>query len=137
METIKRVFGVLAALGPVVYCGGLAFYFFQTSGSAEEVQTMGLGPTVLGLTLVGVILCIPLFFRLARLFARSRMPGSRGGGGPDCGLLDDDREGSKAADEVIARYLANRSSAPSPAATFEPSARLGPASPARTGFGRR
>ena len=43
-----------------------------------SVEEIGLGPTVLGLAVVGLLFCIPLILKIMRLFAR---PPSSGAGG--------------------------------------------------------
>ena len=45
MQSLKSVFGVIGALVPILYCGGLLYYFLDLSGSVHEAQTLGLGPT--------------------------------------------------------------------------------------------
>ncbi len=56
MRPLKSVFGVIGVLGPIIYGGGLLYYFIDLSGSVQEAEAIGLGPTVLG----------PGQFRLAR-----------------------------------------------------------------------
>ena len=109
-QTIKSAFGLIRAVLPVLYCGGLLIYFLDF-GSLQDIADMGLGPTVLGLSLVGLLFCIPLLLKIVRIFARPRSPGS----GPD---KPEDENGFDA-DAAIARYLAQRSAeadtSPSPA----------------------
>jgi len=136
MRTFKSVFGVMGALVPILYCGGLAYYFFDVGGSVKEVADIGLGPTVLGLGLVGLIFCIPLILKIARLFSGPRSPGS--GNRPDS---DEDESGFDA-DAAIARYMASRSAeSAAPSAPIVSPARgggFGSAGPAvRQGFGRK
>jgi hypothetical protein len=134
METFKTASGLIRALVPVLYFGSLLYYFFDVSGgSIENANMLGLGPTLLGLGIVGLIFCIPLAIRIARILNGPRTPGS--GGGPGRPAPDDD-DGFDA-DAVVARYLAQR---PAEAIPNAPSARPapkdgGPATP--TGFGRR
>jgi hypothetical protein len=111
---VKSWFGLVGAVLPVAYCGGLLYYFLDFSGSVGQAKAIGLGPTLLGLGIVGLLLCIPLLIRIVRLVARS--PGR-----------DDDTNGFDA-DAVIARYKANQAAAPE-----RPVARERPA----PGFGRR
>lgn len=120
MRNLKSGFGVLGALLPILYCGGLLFYFLDLSGSPQEAADTGLGPTVLGLGAVGLLFCIPLIFKIAKFFAPPRSPES---GGPDGGSGFD-------ADKAIARYLAREASSGSS------SARDGGLAP-RPGFGRK
>jgi hypothetical protein len=122
------------AFMPVIYCGGLLFYFLYVSGgSLENVTMLGLGPTLLGLGIIGLIFCIPLAMKLMRLFSGPRAPGP--GGRPDAPTRDDE-EGFDA-DAVVARYMAQRSAEAVPNA---PAARPvhkggGPTRP--SAFGRR
>jgi len=132
METFKTASGLIRALVPVLYFGSLLYYFFDVSGgSIDNANMLGLGPTLLGLGIVGLIFCIPLAIRIARILNGPRTPGS-GGGRP----APDDDDGFDA-DAVVARYLAQR---PADAIPNAPAARPapkdgGPATP--TGFGRR
>ena len=134
MGTVKSAFGVLGALLPIIYCGGLAFYFIDFSGSPEDVRQNGLGPTVLGLTIVGLIFCIPLLLKLVRIFIAPRPPGYRSG--PDASPNDD--AGGFDADAVIARYLSRQSSGAGlgDGAQVRPAQQGGRATQ-RTGFGRK
>jgi hypothetical protein len=100
MQPLKSVFGVIGALVPIVYCGGLLYYFLDTSGSVQGAEAIGLGPTLLGLGAVGLLFCIPLIVKVVRIFAGPRSPGSS---------MDDDGDGFDA-DAALARYMARRSS---------------------------
>jgi hypothetical protein len=137
MQGFKSAFDMFRAFMPVVYCAGLLGYFFYVGGSVQGVEMLGLGPTLLGLALVGVIFCIPLALKLMRLFGGGpRAPGS--GGRPDV----PDKDGFDP-DAAIARYMASQRSAepvptrpaPSPAYSARPTPKGGPAKP--SGFGRR
>jgi hypothetical protein len=133
MRTLKSVFGVAGAIVPVLYCGGLLFYFLHVGGSVEGAQEIGLGPTVIGLGVVGMLLCIPLILKIGRLFSGSRPSGS--GGRPDGG---DDDNGFDA-DAAIARYMASRTAEASPSAPIVSPGRGGGSAgrASRPGFGRR
>jgi hypothetical protein len=133
VQALKSGFGVAGALVPVLYCGGLLYYFFDVGGSVQEAQAIGLGPTLLGLGIIGLLFCIPLIIKIVRIFASPRSPGS--GGGPDASMRDD--ESGFDPDAAIARYMAQR---PTDAVPSAPSARpaqrsSGPVRP--TGFGRK
>ncbi len=66
---------------PVLYCGGLALYFFHVGGSVKGISAIGLGPTVLGLGIVGFLFCIPAIVKLMRFIPGPQPP--RSGDGPD------------------------------------------------------
>ncbi len=131
MDKARNILKAIGALLPILYCGGLVYYFLNTAGSVGVATEIGLGPTLLGLTGVGLLFCIPLFLKLIKLFNGPRAPSSDGSDGPDNG------GGSGFdPDAVIARYLANR---PSQATTIAP-----PAPPTKvgewtkpSGFGRK
>jgi len=134
MRTVKSVFGVIVALGPILYCGGLAYHFLDLSGSMQEAEQIGLGPTVIGLAVVGLLFCIPLVLKLVRIFRGPPSPGPDGRGGPDA-PEHDDNDGFDP-DAAIARYMAQQSAEPAVSAPvgLSPHGR-GPAK--RPGFGRR
>jgi len=128
LRTALSAFGIVRALMPVLYFGGLAIYFFGVGGSVEGVSAIGLGPTVVGLGIVGFLFCIPLIIKVMRFVPGPRPP--RPGDGPD------EPEGFDP-DAAIARYKALQSieaiparPAPSPAPKSN-----GLAKP--SGFGRR
>jgi hypothetical protein len=128
LRTAIKTFGIVRALMPVLYCGGLAIFFFRVGGSVENVSTIGLGPTVLGLGIVGFLFCIPAIVKLMRFIPGPRPP--RSGDGPD------EPEGFDP-DAAIARYMARQSAETipvRPAASPAPKS-AGPAKP--SGFGRR
>jgi hypothetical protein len=111
---------------PVLYCGVLLYYFFDISGSLHGAKEIGLSPTLLGLAVVGLLFCIPLVIKIRRIFAPPPSPGS----GPDSHA----DEGGFDADAAIARYVAQRSAAGSPAA---PPARKSGGPGRRASFGRK
>lgn len=126
MRDLKSFLGVGSALLPILYCAGLLYYFLDLSGSVQEAEEVGLGPTVLGLGLVGLLFSIPLIIRVVRLVGRSRARR------PD----DDEPDSGRTvdADAAIARYKARQAEerdrtpvAPPPSRTPAP----------RSGFGRR
>lgn len=112
----------------MLYCVGLAVYFFRVAGSGENVSAIGLGPTVLGLGIVGFLFCIPAIIKLMRFIPGPRSP--RSGDGPD------EPEGFDP-DAAIARYMAQQSAETIPARPVSQPApkSAGPAKP--SGFGRR
>ena len=135
MRNLKPVFGVLGALVPVLYWGGLFYYFLDVSGSVQEAETIGLGPTLLGLGALGLIFCIPLILKIVRIFGGPRSSGSGGRGGPDASSHDDD--GGFDADAVVARYMARRSAEAAFGSPAAPAAHRSGGSARRPGFGRK
>lgn len=137
MRTLKGVTGIVAALLPIVYCGWLIYYFFDGSGgSLEQVDAEGLSPTLLGLGVVGLLLCIPLIYKIIRMINGPRSPRSDGRNGPRTSAGGDDETGFDA-DAVVARYMSQRAAEAAPGAPTAPSAHQ-PARPTRpTGFGRK
>ena len=131
MPSFKSGFGVFAALLPVLYCGGLVYYFLHFAGSLEQAQKDGLGPTVLGLSVVCVLFCIPLLIKVVRLFLRPPPP--------SLGARPDAAERIIDADSVIARYRARHAAQqpaaynPTPKPTPRPALRLVP----KPSFGRK
>ena len=136
MRRLNSVLGVIGAFVAILYCGWLLYYFLDLSGSVQEAETDGLGPTLLGLGAVGLLFCTVFIVRVVRIFGRPRSPGSGGRAAPDASTHDGDGDGDGDADAMLARYMARRSAdaADSPAA---PSARKGGAPAGRPSFGRR
>jgi hypothetical protein len=130
MRTLKSVFGVIGALFPVVYCGGLIYYFFDVSGSWQNAQEIGLGPTLLGLGAVGLLFCIPLIVKIVGIFVGPRSPGR---GGPNASTHDAEFD----ADAVVARYMARRSTDAAPGSPAAPPAHDGGGPAGRPSFGRK
>lgn len=130
-KTFKSIFGLARAAVPVLYCGYLAFYFFDVGGSAQGVEDSGLGPTVIGLGAVALLFSIPLALKAVRFFTGPRTPGPRSAG-PRADENDDD-DGGAAADAIIARYMA-RQAAETKAGAARAASKSGPAKPS---FGRK
>ena len=133
MRSLKSGFGLIGALVPILYFGYLFYYFFDVSGSVEEAETNGLGPTLLGLGLVVLVFCIPVIVKLVKLLggARTARSGGRGGG-------DSSSDGEFDPAAAIARYMARQSQQPasaSPAPAYPAPKIHRPARPAS--FGRK
>ena len=132
MRSIKTAATLLGALGPIVYCAGLAWHFFDVGGSVEGVKMLGLGPTVVGLGGIGLLFGVALIFKVLRIINDPpHTPGSR------FGRDDDDGDNGFDPDAAIARYLSQRTAEPPAPSPARPSGfeRRGAAKP--TGFGRR
>ena len=101
----KSAIGLIGSVFPVVYCGYLIYYFYNVSGSVQEAENNGLGPTLLGLAIAGGLLCIPLIVKLVLVFIALRKPKAGGGGWGGSPPGADDKFD---ADAVVARYMAQR-----------------------------
>ena len=132
MGSLKPVFGLISTVVPIVYCGGLVYYFYTQAGSIKEAESMGLGPTLLGLSAVGVFFCIPLLVKLYLLIIALRTPAWGRRGGPDG--PNDDGGPEIDADAMIARYMAQKSAKGDPSFTTTPP---GDGSARRYSFGRK
>ena len=130
--TLKLGFSLFGALVPIIYCCALLYYFFDMSGSVENAETIGLGPTMVGLGIVSLLFCIPLIIKVARIFAKPRTPGSSG---PDTSARDD--ETGAEAEAAIARYKARQSTQAAPNAPIVSAARASGGPARRPGFGRK
>jgi hypothetical protein len=103
MDTpLKSLARFIASFLPVIYCAYLVRYFINQSGSLQEAENNGLGPTVWGLTIVGGLFCIPIIVKLVLIFIELRRPKLR------VEPHDDDDGDGFDADAVVARYLAQR-----------------------------
>jgi hypothetical protein len=127
MRGLKSFFGGAGLLMPVLYCGGLVYYFLDFSDSVQQAQAMGLGPTVLVLGVVGLLFSIPLILKTTRLVSKARA-GARA-----------ERDGDDAfdADAAIARYKTRQAEEPPPPPSNAPVAPRPSQSAPRTSFGRR
>ncbi len=112
MRFVSGVFSWAFALLPTAYIGGLIWYFSGVGGgSAEGIVAIGLGPTVLGLIVVGLILTAPLVIKIIRLLSgANRVPGARS---EAAGELTADTQGFDA-DAAFANYMRGRDEAPPP-----------------------
>jgi len=100
-----RMFKLILSLLPLVFIGGLLFYFTGFEGWNGGDFTQGLGPTILGLGAIGLLFCAPLAFRLFKLVITPRGPATAKKG-------DVEEEGSSFdADAALDRYLARKAAA--------------------------
>jgi hypothetical protein len=131
MSSAKTVVGLIGALVPIAYCGGLVWYFTQGNELTGPVG-QGLGPTVLGLGAVGLLFCIPLVFKLMKLAAPARPDPNK----PRDGADEEEAGSGFDADAALARYLARKAAAGGevPVAAAAPAPVV--AAP-RPGFGRK
>jgi hypothetical protein len=110
MRSFKTVFGILSALLPVAYCAWLFSYFLNMGGSTENVVGMGLGPTVFGLGAIGLLLCIPLLYRILRAVTGSGRAKADRESGAEAGTAALEAESDFDVDAALARYMAKKES---------------------------
>lgn len=102
---VKSILAVIGALVPIAYCGGLLYYFVDGMGGVDNAQMNGLGPTLLGLAIVGLLFFIPLAIKLVRAFVGTPTTTARDGSSAP---KRKDTEEAFDADAVVARYLAKQ-----------------------------
>lgn len=150
MRSLKNIIGILGALIGILYCGGLIFYFvggwgelgmvkalLGTESGLAGAKALGLGPTILGLGIIGSIFVVVLLVRIVLLvLRRDPPPGERSG--PSSKAIPDEKSGA-AADAMIARYMAKHpAAAPAPSQQPTPHPTVHRAlPPQRPSFGRR
>ena len=133
---MKSVFGVIGALVAVLYCGGLIYYFVNGAGSVEDAQSIGLGPTLLGLGLIGLLFCVVLVVKIARVSIGTRSSGSGWRGGLSATTNDGEGEGEFDADAAVRRYMARQSAEAAGGSPAAPST-ISVDGQARPTFGRK
>ncbi len=76
--SLGKVLGIIGGLIPLVWIGWLLYHFIGVGGgTAEGVAGIGLGPTVIGLSIVGLLLALPLIIKLLRAGTGvNRVPGA-------------------------------------------------------------
>jgi len=129
MRSLKSAFGIIGTLFAIAYCGGLAFYFLDLTGSMSAAQDQGLGPTIFGLGGVGAIFVLVLVFQIVRPILKTRSP--RGDRDPEAPRRR--RESGFDADAAFNRYMAQRP----PDATPPPASTVNGQTSKTTGFGRK
>jgi hypothetical protein len=130
MRTTKSILGLIAMAIPVLYCGGLLLYFNGVNRSFGGMLGRELGPTMVGLGVIGLLFLIPLVLKIRRLFRGPGAPRSDGGGHADDAPKDEGSDFDP--DAALARYMARRSSG-----AHGPASPHGGAGPVRARFGRR
>lgn len=135
MRLIGGVFSWVFALIPIVYIGAMLWYFAGVGGnSAEGIVGIGLGPTVIGLAIVGLLLALPLVIKLLRVVSgTNRVPGAGAAAGePSVETQGFDPDGA------FANYMRGRDSAPPPPIASDAIGDdLRPFTPRPGGFGRK
>ena len=127
---MKNAVILIGALLPVAYCAWLLNHFWGVAGSIEEVQALGLGPTMLGLALVGGLFCVAFLVKLVRIFVQMRSPAPIEHRSATASARDNNETSD--ADAVLARYMAQRSTEPTSTSSTNGAAQ-GP----RPTFGRK
>ncbi|WP_213980567.1 hypothetical protein [Sphingomonas sp. dw_22] len=131
MRSLKLGFGIIGALLPILYCGGLFFYFLNVGGSVQGAVSTGLGPTLLGLGAIGVFFVLPMALKILRAVSGTGTPRPVS---PDQPPALPAGESAFDADAALARYMARKAAeGNAPAAPFPP---RGEAT-ARPVFGRK
>lgn len=129
-SSLGKVLGVIGGLIPLIYIGWLLRHFIGVSGgTAEGVAFIGLGPTVIGLSIIGLLFAMPLIIKLLRATTGvSRVPGAS---------FKPDEASETAgfdADAAFANYMHGRETkADAPVADDD----LQPFTPRPGGFGRK
>lgn len=136
MRFVSGLFSWAFALIPTAYIGGLIWYFMGFGGgSAEGIVAVGLGPTVIGLTVVGLVLTAPLIIKVIRFASgANKVPGARANAADEPG---DETHGFDA-DAALANYMRGRDSAPPPPVASDfPEGEVRPFGQHPGGFGRK
>ncbi len=137
--SLGKVLGIIGALIPLVWIGWLLYYFVGVGGNtAEGVAGIGLGPTVIGLSIVGLLFALPLIIKLLRATTGvNRVPGA----GVDNKLKPGEVvvEPAFDADAALANYLRKREAGVTGDVSIDPSESepAAPFAPRPGGFGRK
>ena len=108
MRTFKSFFGLIAALLPILYCGGLLLYFGRFNNATYGLFDRALSPTMFGLAAGGLIFVLLFALKLWRM-ARPPAP-QRSGGGTGAALEEEKSDFDP--DAALARYMARRAAGP-------------------------
>jgi hypothetical protein len=130
MRTTRSFFGLIMALLPILWIGGLLLYLNNVRGAFGGLLDGALGPTLMGL---GTVLIIFVFLFVLK-FWRAATPPATGGGSGSGGALEEEKSDFDP-DAALARYMARRNGEPgAPPPTFGGG---GGGSPRPGGFGRK
>jgi hypothetical protein len=126
-------FALVGALLPLVYFGGMIYYFSGVGGGTiQGIVDIGLGPTVAGLTIVGLLFTIKPVMIIFRLLVGT--PTAARSVSSD---FDAVPESSFDADDAIARYMAKRGQGDAEAQPSQMPVDAYSAPAPRGGFGRK
>jgi hypothetical protein len=109
MRTTKNWIGLVAALLPVLFCGGLLLYLNNVRGAFGGLLDSQLGPTMFGLGAFFVLFLLLFLVKLWRTAGGgpgASSPGARADAAVDAARSDFD------ADAAFNRYMARRDTAP-------------------------
>ena len=140
-NSLGKIFAVAAGLLPLLYIGWMLRHFIGVGGgSMEGIVGIGLAPTVIGLSIVGILFALPLIIKLLRAATGvSRVPGKSFDAQLKPGEVGD--EPSFDADAVFASYMRKRDQAgdvpPAEPAVAAPADDAGFVPPRASGFGRK
>ncbi len=106
--SLGKTLGVIAGLLPLLYIGFMLRHFVGVGGgSIDGIVGIGLGPTVIGLSIVGLLFALPLIIKLLRAATGvNRVPGKSFDTALKPGEVSD--EPSFDADAVFANYMRKR-----------------------------
>ncbi len=138
-NSLGKVLGIIGALIPLVWIGWLLYHFVGVGGgTAEGVAGIGLGPTVIGLSIVGLLFALPLIIKLLRVTTGvNRVPGASF----DAKLKPGEVAVEPAfdADAAFANYMRKRDAGVTGDVSIDPaeSEPAAPFAPRPGGFGRK
>lgn len=138
--SVGGVIGIVVGLIPLVYIGWLLRHFMSVGGgTAEGIVGIGLGPTVLGLSIVGLLFALPLIIKLIRSASGvNRVPGAGFTAAPKPGEVSASETVNFDADAAFANYMRNRDVSAVPVeAPVSDGFDAGPVTPRPGGFGRK
>jgi len=108
MRTTKNWIGLVGALLPALFCGGLLLYFNNVRGAFGGLIDNQLGPTMFGLGAFFVLFLVLFLVKLWRTAGGppASTPSARADAAVDAARSDFD------ADAAFERYMARRAAAP-------------------------
>lgn len=108
--SVGGVIAFICGLLPIVYIGWLLRHFMSVGGgSFDGVVGIGLGPTVLGLAIIGLLFALPLIIKLLRgVSGVNRVPGASLNAGLKAGEISSTETANFDADAAFANYMRNR-----------------------------